>query len=677
MKSFILYAAVICLSAFLLFQIQPMIAKMILPWFGGSAAVWITAMLFFQSLLLGGYLYAHRSVRSLSPLFQSIVHIALIAASLFFLPVAPALSLKPSGTEDPVFRITALLAVSVGLPYFLLSSTSPLIQAWYARRHKEALPYRLFGLSNFASLAGLVAYPFLVEPHITLKSQSAAWSAGYVIFAAICAIAATISRRGDLSDICVIESEGEGMADECRPPRMRDQFIWLSLAACASILLLAVTNHLTQNVASIPFLWIVPLSLYLLTFILCFDFERLYNRRIYAWLLSAALAGLAYGLSEWNSRTNLKLVISAFSACLFICCMFCHGELVRRKPSSHYLTSFYLMLSIGGAVGGLLVGMCAPKFLPALFELPVSLIACSLLMLLLLDYRSWRFTIALCWAVAVGVIITSGYYMQQYAQSALAMDRNFYGGLRVHEYDKETENEARSLVHGTVIHGKQFVSPERRQDRITYYSPESGIGLAFGNLRHSPLKVGVIGLGAGSLAAYAEPGDLFRFYEINPLVERFARDHFTFLSDCRGSAEIILGDGRLSLEREPLQRYDLIAVDAFSGDSVPVHLITLQALELYFRHLKPGGIVAFHITNTHLDLAPVLERLRMDLGKHAVQITNEPDSDEEIYQSTWVLVTSEPIGPGAIQEAGQPLLFRSDIQTWTDDFNNLFQILKY
>ena len=671
----ILPASTIFLSAFLLFQIQPMIAKMILPWFGGSAAVWITAMLFFQTALLGGYLYAHWSVRSLGPRSQSLLHAGLLGVSLLLLPVTPSLAWKPSGSEEPILRILGLLTVSIGLPYVLLSTTSPIIQAWYARRNRSALPYRFFALSNLASLLGLLAYPFLVEPNVTLRQQSLGWSMGYGVFVLLCGLAAITFGRNAAPD-GIVQVAAVDEEERCKPPRVKDQFFWMILAACASTFLLSVTNHLTQNVASIPFLWVLPLSLYLLTFILTFDLEGLYRRKVWVWILSGALAAMAYGLGTWNSRTPLTLVIPVFCAGLFIVCMFCHGELVKRKPSPRYLTSFYLMLSIGGALGGVLVGLIAPRALPGYFELAIALTACAVLMLAVIDYRSWRITIAVSWAVAMAVMIASYMYVSSYQESARAMVRNFYGGLRVTEYDEGTEDESRTMVHGTVIHGKQFIEPGRRQEHITYYGPGSGVGLAVKFLRRTPLRVGVIGLGAGSLAAYAEKGDVFRFYEINPLVEKLARSEFFFLSECRGKAEVVLGDGRLSLEREGSQQYDLFVVDAFSGDSIPVHLLTTQALELYFRHLKPGGILALHITNTHLDLAPVVETLTQKLGKHAVMITNDRDEDREIYTATWALISSKPLTSPAIEEAAEELPHRPELLPWTDDYNNLFQILK-
>jgi hypothetical protein len=670
-----IYAATIFLSAFLLFQIQPMIAKMILPWFGGSAAVWITCMLFFQAGLLGGYIYAHWSVRYLKPKTQTFLHVALLLSSLLILPVVPAPGWKPTGIEDPIFRILALLTVSVGLPYFLLSTTSPLIQAWYARKYAAALPYKLFALSNIASLLGLLGYPFLVEPNVTLRGQSLFWSGSYAVFVSLALGAALYSVRGK-GGVSLPAPMTPAVDDQgTKPPSLREQILWVFLSCTSSVLLLSVTNHLIQNVSSIPFLWILPLSLYLISFILCFDYENLYRRNWYVWPLILALGGMSYGLVSWNSHTSLKLVIAVFCAGLFACCMFCHGELVKRKPTSQYLTSFYLMLSIGGALGGVLVGFVAPKVLPGYFELPVGLSVCALL-LLFINFRKWWLSDLIGAALVMGVVMASGYYIRSFSESSLVMERNFYGGLRVMEYNKGSEEESRTLVHGTITHGVQFTSPERSREALSYYGPSSGVGMALKYIRRSPVKVGVIGLGAGSLAVYARPGDLFRFYEINPLVERLAKQEFTYLSECKGKVEVVQGDARLSLEREPAQQYDLMAVDAFSGDSIPVHLMTGQAIELYFKHLKPGGILALHITNSHLAFAPVVEKLSRAVGKQAVLVSNEGDAHNEIYGADWVLMSSAPLKSEAIKKVSTGLVERPELRVWTDDYNNLFQILK-
>jgi len=396
--------------------------------------------------------------------------------------------------------------------------------------------------------------------------------------------------------------------------------------------------------------------------------------------LSITLISMSYVLWKWTSRVDIRLVISVFSAGLFICCMFCHGELVKRKPAPRFLTLFYLMLSVGGALGGLLVGLVAPNVLPGYFELPIALIACAILLLLTAEYRAWRFanvaSTAASFAAAGCAILAGAHFITSYSNSSLIMERNFYGSLRVMEYDKDTEDETRALIHGTIIHGKQFTDPDRGREHITYYGPLSGISLALQSLRHSPLRVGVIGLGAGSLASFAEPGDLIRFYEINPLVEKLARSEFTYLADCRGKVEIVIGDGRLALEREQPQQYDLLAADAFSGDAIPVHLISVQAIELYFRHLKPDGILALNITNSHLNMEPVVDKLAKVLGKYAVVVVNEDDDEREVYNARWALLSSQPIRSPLITKVAAKLESRPNLRVWTDDYNNMFQILR-
>ena len=672
----LIFPLTIFLSAFLLFQVQPMIAKMILPWFGGSAAVWITAMLFFQTALLGGYLYAHWSVRSLSHRSQAILQAMLLLASLLLLPITPLASWKPGGGEDPISGILGVLAASVGLPYFLLSTTSPLIQAWYSRKYRSVLPYRLFGLSNFASLLGLLAYPVLVEPFITLRLQSILWSTLYAVFVLLAATAAFASLRSSRERVHRTAA-GETTEKVCGAiPGPLEQVLWMLLSTCSSALLLAVTNHLTQNVASIPFLWVLPLGLYLLSFTIIFDFEGLYHRRTFFWLALAALGAMSFGLVKWNSHTDIRLIIATYSGGLFVLCLFLHGELVRRKPPVGHLTTFYFMLSLGGAIGGLLVGIAAPKLLPGYFELPIALLAFIVLLLALLDYRTGRITVMTAWALAAGVTFAGWSYYDSYRSSSLATGRNFYGSLRVYKEDHGTDDEARALVHGTVDHGMQFTSPDRSREHITYYGPESGIALALTAVRRSPVRVAVIGLGAGSLASYSRPGDVFRFYEINPLVETFARRDFTYLSEARGKIEVVLGDGRLSLEREEGTAYDLIAVDAFSGDAIPAHLVTREAMQLYFRRLAPGGILVLHITNTHLDLEPVVAAAARDQRLHACLIKNLSDPLRRIYRSDWALLSKEPLRNPKITDAADNLLPRENVPVWTDDYSNLFRILK-
>jgi predicted O-methyltransferase YrrM len=452
----------------------------------------------------------------------------------------------------------------------------------------------------------------------------------------------------------------------------------VALSACGVVLLLAVTNHLTQNITSIPFLWILPLSLYLLSFILCFHAPWVYIRSIYLGPLALVMLVVMYGILRYDSTTRLSLVIGVFSFGLFACCMFCHGELVQRKPSPRHLTAFYLMIALGGALGGLLAGVVAPLVLRGYLEMPLAVSACAGLLFLAQRREGWQSRLLaglLCAVLFAG----SGYYSWDYARAALVMERNFYGCLRIKQSNPGTDLESRALVHGSVAHGVQFTDPARRRQPTAYYGPASGAALVLKALNHSAkggLRVGLVGLGIGTLAAYSRPGDVYRFYEINPLVEKLAREHFTFLGDAPAAIEMISGDGRLALDREPAQNYDVLVIDAFSGDAIPVHLLTLEAMELYFRHLKPGGVLALHLTNHHLELAPVAAKLADTLGKQAVLVESDIDEHQEIYNADWMLVTSAPLEIPDLPAASKPLQPASGVRAWTDDFSNLFQVLK-
>jgi hypothetical protein len=669
-----LYAGAIFLGAFLLFLVQPIIAKQIVPWFGGSAAVWATCMVFFQVVLLLGYAYADVTTRRLSAKRQIGAHIALLVVSLLTLPITPSSTWKPLGDENPSWRILGLLSVTIGLPYLLLSTTSPLLQAWFARRFQHAVPYRLFALSNLASLLALLAYPVLVEPWVSTATQLWTWSVGYAAFAVLCGSAAMMSVRGAAATpgAAVIDA----MADTGgTPPGASRRLVWLILPAMASFLLLAVTNHICQNVASLPFLWILPLSLYLGTFILCFDHPRWYRRPAFL-----ALAAVALPLMGWYSGSlDLKLVVPMYLAGLFVCCMFCHGELALLKPPPRYLTTYYLMISLGGAVGGLLVGLAAPYVLTGYFELAIGLVACALVLLSRTVRIAW-------WAAAASVTVVgatawgAGRALEEQVTTSRVMMRNFYSVLRTR--DDATPAPFRSLVHGGIVHGGQLLDPEMRFRPSSYFGPNSGYGRLFASLSDGPRRVGVIGLGAGSMVAHAREGDTFRFYELNPQVVELARREFTFLSDSPATVEVVLGDGRLSLAREPNQGFDVLAMDAFSGDSIPMHLLTREAMAIYMRHLKPGGVLAFQATNRFIDIAPVVASLAQEHGLTAVLISDTPQNtdgaDYWLSATDQILVTSnrQLLESPAIREVAQPLAAPPGFRAWTDDYNNLLRVLK-
>ena len=694
-----LYAATITLSAFLLFLVQPIIAKQILPWFGGSAAVWTTCMVFFQVTLLAGYFYADLLIRRTPPRRQAIVHTVLLVASLALLPIIPSEAFKPTDTTEPIGRILLLLAVTIGLPYLMLSTTGPLVQAWFARRFRHGQVYRLYALSNIASMLALIAYPPVIEPNASGLAQSWGWSAGYALFALLAIAAAWAGTRADAG-----VSQAGGIADtplaaapddtppaaEPAAPGLREQALWLALAALGSMLLLAITTHITQNVASIPFLWVLPLSLYLLTFILCFDGQGWYRPRVFV-PLAALLAAAMLGALSWKPSVDFSTLsvgldrellpiswaVPLYAAGLFVCCMFCHGELVARKPAPRHLTRFYLMVSLGGAVGGIFVGVLAPAIYAWYWELPISLVAITAFALFL----SRRLTMAIAALCLAGSLVAYIDYASYIRTDAVAIARNFYGTLRA-KIGGSGENTTVRLVHGVITHGEQFRDPQRRMLTTTYYGESSGVGRSILGLRalapDQPQRVGLIGLGVGTLAAYGRAGDSYRFYEINPQVVDWATTIFRYLPETPAKVETALGDARLVLEREAPQRFDVLAVDAFSSDSIPTHLLTLEAIAVYRRHVRDDGAIAIHISNRYLDLRGVVRQMADAIGWQALWVVDEPSDKSHLYRTDWMIITNNATLAKRLREeakAGEITLTTAR-RPWTDDYNNLFQVLR-
>ena len=673
----VLYAATIFVSAFLLFLVQPIMAKQILPWFGGSANVWTMCLVFFQTTLLLGYTYADLIVRRTAARTQIRIHVALLALSFIVLPIVPGAQWKPLGTENPSLLILALLAVTIGLPYFLLSTTSPLVQAWFARSFPGRSPYRLFALSNLASMLALLGYPVALEPWITTRFQSYGWSAAYVLFALLCAGCGWFSLRGAHPRADAAAGR-EDLQTDGGPPRGTLQMLWTALAATASFLLLAVTNHLCQNISSIPLLWVVPLSIYLLTFILCFDGRGWYRPELFAAMLAAALGVMAWTLADRNLTHKLELQIGVFCVGLFLACMFCHGELARLKPAPRYLTRFYLMVSAGGAVGSALVGLVAPMILPAYFELAFGLVACALLLSFQVRRRQPVF-VTLAIGAVLATIGAAAWQVHDFFDGTLLATRNFYGVSRVQLFGGDDATRHRSLMHGTILHGSQYLQPDLARQPTTYYTQTSGVGRALESMHPTtrPLKVGVIGLGAGTIATYGSKGDIYRFYDINPAVIVIANRDFTYLKDSEATIQTALGDARLNLEREPPQGFDLLAIDAFSSDSIPVHLLTDEAMAVYIKHMRPGGIIAVHVTNRFLDLIPVVKQLADAHRLYSVLVAD--DGNEAVAsRSDWVLLSDREasLQVPQIAEAASIIEPSKSHRLWTDDFNNIVRILK-
>ena len=680
-----LYAAAIFLSAFLLFLVQPVIARQILPWFGGAASVWAVCLVFFQSVLLAGYAYADWTSRRLKPMTQARLHIALLVLSLLLLPIIPNAAWKPGGESDakPIVAIFGLLCTTIGLQYFLLSSTSPLLQAWYWRHFKVAAPYRLFALSNFASLLALLSYPVAVEPWLAASVQSKGWSVLYVGFALLCSITAWVSAKATLvhdAAAAMVAKAPEveaGTQVDAMPPAWAQRSMWIAYAAMGSCLLLAITNHLTQNIASVPFLWLVPLSLYLITFILCFDHPRWYVRPLYIGLLCVALPAMAW----FSESLDLHKAAPVYALGLFVGCMFCHGELYRLRPAPRHLTTFYLMISIGGALGALLVAIAAPLLLKGYYELGIVLFACTLLLVWnALKWPRWELAIALAVTCGTGVIVIQ--QASGYSANMRVMMRNFYGVVRTKDFHDPVH--FRVMYHGAINHGGQLMSPAFRGRASTYFGPTSGYGRAFASLPDGPRHVGIIGLGAGAIAAYARKGDKFRFYEIDPQVAAVAALEFSFLKDAPAQMDVILGDGRLSLEREPAQKFDLLAIDAFSGDSIPMHLLTKEAMAIYQKHLAPGGVMVFQATNRFVEIAPVVARLAEAAGLQAVLISDDPENSASLGADYWLSATDQIIVTNnraildapQVKSAATPLKHDPKFPIWTDDYYNLFSVLK-
>jgi hypothetical protein len=719
------------LSAFLLFQVQPLISKFILPWFGGSPAVWTTCLVFFQSLLFCGYAYAHLTSRLLSCRGQAIVHLALIAAAIVLLPIAPSEGWQPTPGMEPTWRILGLLAVSVGLPYFVLSATGPLGQTWFTRAYRQRSPYRLYALSNIGSLTALLTFPVLFEPAFAADVQASLWSWAFVVFGLLCGgVALWIwmnrgNERYGQNQMRHVRTDDAPTTDSERPGNGQ-RLLWLALPACASVMLLATTNQACQNVAVVPFLWVVPLALYLLTFIICFDREGWYRRGPFA-VVAAVLVFLSAGGHEWLADFAARVIpgISAQSlrldfvqtrilyfATMFMICMVCHGELVRLRPKARYLTEFYLMIAAGGALGGVLVSLIAPRIFPGYWEWNLGLIISFVVAALYLGKalgrpNAWFATRlqnqngdrALLASSSVAADFAPGLVLMGFVAVAvwqfeaakpapenIFQRRNFYGVVKVYEYN-DADGHVMQFKSGGVSHGRQWVSddPAIRLQPVAYYAPETGAGRAIRFFLGKPdLRIGVVGLGAGTLAAYPkQSGQSIKFYEINPEVVTIANTYFTFLKECKGRHEVVLGDARLSMksekERGDLQNFDVLVLDAFSGDAPPAHLLTREAFALYREHLRKDGqgIIAVNIKNRYVHLAPVVKAAADYWGFRTTRIWTDENKARLMHEVDYMLLTEKnddflAANPPVLAPGASPVI---EPAAWTDHYNNLFQLL--
>jgi len=755
------FSLTVFLGAFLLFWTQLILGKFILPWFGGTPAVWTTCMLFFQVLLLAGYVYSHILASRLSGWTQALTHSAVLSlsvAALFYLaitwdsPLTPAAFWKPEPNTDPVLGILAVLAIAVGLPYFALSTTGPLLQTWYQRVEQTRSPYRLYAVSNLGSFLVLFAFPIVLEPHLPLEVQGRLWTAGYILFAVSCCASAFLAARAKAQGATQLQAGSElgreSSGGSTGPPSAANFALWFALAATASVVFLATTNQLCQDIAVVPLLWIPPLAIYLLSFILCFEHPRWYARNWFHATFPLALCAACFVLYN-GALGSIPTQVGIYLVVLFSVCMVAHGELARLKPWPRHLTAFYLAVAAGGAFGGIFVGWIAPRLFTGFWEYQLGLLCAAGLLLLNLSLdrksslyetplpvpvlllamaallpeavalavlpanrisnhfalflaavlfilvffnrrraapeaaRSKAAPVCALAALAVAAVVFTGTGFAR-AQKPLARFRNFYGTLSVLPRGGGVQAAALTLAHGRVVHGFQLQDAAYKRIPTAYYAAGSGFDQAFQRAiaaaltgHRTAVHIGAVGLGIGTVAAYARPGDTIRFYEINPQVIALASNpaYFTYLSDSPAQIEIVPGDGRLSLEREAdrldPQTFDLLVLDAFSGDSVPVHLLTREAFAAYLRRLHKGtGIVAIHITNTYLDLRPVVVAAAEYYGLHSTWIHATGD-DRISSDSEWMLLSY-----GELPKSSTDLSTVRPVRLWTDDYSNLLQILR-
>lgn len=753
------FALAIFLSAFLLFQVQLLLGKGILPLFGGAPAVWTACVLVFQLLFLAGYGYSHGLATWLPIRKQVIVHGALLAISALLIavlahirsaPIGSGANWQPAPGDDPIWAITKFLIDAIGLPFFLLSATSPLMQHWFAQAGLTRLPYRLYALSNAGSLLGLLSYPSLVEPHVGLAAQRWAWAAGYGLFlVCYCFSARSIARSAGPATW-----KAESVPD--LHPRKKFvrwplRLVWMGLAACASVLLLATTNLICQDIAVSPFLWVLQLSLYLLSFIVCFESDRWYRREFFYPALAVTVA-LVVIVSLPNATSSFMAQLAAYSAVLFTGCMVCHGEAARTRPHSESLTAFYLSIALGGALGGIGVSLLAPRIFPNYWEYPLGVLGCIAVLLAVSVHErsSWwykgRASLAILtlagaillapavlspvWGEAarlprsislyaaafligaavlryvkerqapqtgpspilvrnasriVLALLTAGLLIPQKAAlyHVIASSRNFYGVLSVVSVEQENYL---ALQYGSTIHGFQYRDAARALLATGYYGPASGANIVIRNWPRHPLRVGLVGMGVGTLAALAQPGDVFRVYEINPDVYKLSRGQqpvFTYLRDSRGRIEVVLGDARLSLQREAdrgdFQKFDILVLDAFSSDAIPMHLLTREAFQVYTRHLRgPASVIAVHISNQTLDLRPVLAGIGRDFALHSVRVY-PLISKGPFSQSDWILLSRDltSLSGDEMVRRSEPFPAETRPISWTDDYCDLLRVMRW
>jgi hypothetical protein len=729
----LLFTLAILLSAALLFLVEPMFARLVLPRLGGSPAVWNTAMLFYQVVLLAGYAYAHLVTARLRARRQAALHAAVLLVPFLVLPLGIPPRWVPPVERSPIPWLLALMLVRVGPPFAVLSATSPLLQSWFARTgHRAARdPYCLYAASNVGSLLGLLSYPFLIEPRLRLGAQSALWEAGYGLAALLllgCAAVAWRSVKGPSAEPGGLQDPA--VALEAEPITRRRRALWVLRAFVPSSLMLSVTTYLSTNLTPFPLLWVLPLALYLLSFVIAFAVRARFFLRLLPFALAITLVPLG-GAMAGVLQVPLWAMVSLHLLTFFAAALACHGALAADRPAPQHLTGFYLWLSAGGALGGAFNALLAPLLFTAIEEYPLGLVLACLAMPALAAGRSRRLArlfdlavpvavgglslglfaltpslqlpapwiepalrfglpVVLCllflprpvrFGLGIAALLAVNIWRVGLWERPLYVERSFFGISRV-TVDEELQRHF--LMHGDTLHGAQSLEPGRRCQALTYYYASGPIGQVLTEWLGGRERIAVVGLGTGSLAAYSQPGQRWTFYEIDPAVARIAGDprYFTYLSDCAPDARIVLGDARLSLAGETGQ-YDLIVLDAYSSDAIPVHLITREALAMYLERLAPGGLLAFHISNRYVDLEPVLSALAEDAGLVAT-IRNDftVTTDEKAAgksTSRWIVLVRLPedLGPLARDSRWGPLQPRAGLAPWTDDYSSVVSVLRW
>jgi len=689
-----LLGTVTLVGSFLLFLVQPIEGRLILPWFGGGAEVWTTTLLFFQTALLLGYGYSHLLSRLGSRRQQAAIHGAFVLAAALMLPIVPDEAYRPAGPEAPLASILWLLTVTAGPPYLLLATTAPLLQRWAAELWPGRSPYRLYAVSNVAAILALAAYPVLIEPAFGLELQTRLWSGGYLAFAAgVIALGWRFSRRhGEDRQVAVSAPGLRGPGAPDGQVTLGRFALWAAAAAAGTTILMATTNALSDGIVTFPFLWVWPLATYLLTFVLAFSSDRAFNPTVFLVLFGAACWYAVYLASPHSPPLAWALLLHL--TVLFVTCMALHGEIARSRPAPERLTSFYVAIAAGGALGGAFVAVAAPLIFVARWEYPIGIVGAAAL-LVTFRTREWRLTHAAPnWVSprprllgALGVLLLGallGWQGQPDQDGLVAEYRNFYGVVRVRDSVTRDGEEIRRIVHAGTNHGAQFADPALRGMPASYYTATSGVGLA---IEHHPdrgkagFHVGVLGLGAGSIAAYAGPDEQWTFYEINPLIADIADEHFSFLADARArgaSITTVLGDGRLMLAEalgDGPAGFDLLVLDAFTGGAIPTHLLTREAFEVYRQHVAPGGVIAVQTSNRHIRLRPVMRGLAEEFGMELLARFDEGDQEPGGTASRWALLADDLAAIEAGAEGMLEVVDDTESVLWTDDRQDLWRVL--